>query len=263
MLTQAPHQARLARLPPSGLSPRAAPDTLPYATPRLMVLKDIFDITPAEEVGQLSSQQLLPRIAARLPAEGVRVLDLGCGDGRSFDWFRRSFVNCSWIGLDIEDSPEVRSRRRQDCEFRSYNGVDIPFPDQAFDVVFSNQVFEHVRYPERLLAEVRRVLSLGGMFIGSVSYLEPYHSYSIFNFTPYGWYEINKASGLVPELMAAGIDSISLIRRSIDRRVEESSWWKLSPLNQQILADPALSAQEKNYKMLMYAGHIVFVCRKP
>jgi ubiquinone/menaquinone biosynthesis C-methylase UbiE len=227
------------------------------------VLKEILDITPADEVGQLSSQRLLPRIAARLPATGVRVLDLGCGDGRSFDWFERSFTRCSWTGLDIEDSPEVRSRRRQDCVFESYNGVDIPFADQSFDVVFSNQVFEHVRHPERLLGEVRRVLSPGGLFVGSVSYLEPYHSYSLFNFTPYGWYVINRASGLVPELMAAGIDSLSLIRRSIDRQEEDRSWWTLSPLNQQILADPALSIQEKNYKMLMYAGHIVFVSRKP
>ena len=243
--------------------PAPATDPTKLLASHRTVLKEIFAITPADEAGQLSSQRLLPRIAPRLPATGVRVLDLGCGDGRSFDWFQRSFTQFSWTGLDIEDSPEVRSRRRQDCTFQSYNGVDIPFPDQSFDVVFSNQVFEHVRHPERLLAEVRRVLSPGGLFVGSVSYLEPYHSYSLFNFTPYGWYQINQASGLVPELMAAGIDALSLIRRSIDRQVEERSWWTLSPLNQQILADPALSIQEKNYKMLMYAGHIVFVSRKP
>jgi hypothetical protein len=63
--------------------------------------------------------------------------------------------------------------------------------------------------------------------------------------------------------MAAGIDALSLIQRSIDRQVEERSWWTLSPLNQQIITDPSLSIQEKNYKMLMYAGHIVFISRKP
>lgn len=42
--------------------------------------------------------------------------------------------------------------------------------------------------PESLLADVTRVLRPGGAFVGSVSCLEPYHSFSYWNFTPYGWY---------------------------------------------------------------------------
>lgn len=144
----------------------------------------------------------------------------------------------------------------------SYNGTEIPFPEDEFDIIFSNQVFEHVRYPEKLLIEVSRTLKPSGQFLGSVSYLEPYHSYSFFNYTPYGWYQLTQACGLRLELLAAGIDSLALINRSLDRTQEESSWWKTSPLNKKIIEDDSLTIKQKNYKMLMYAGHMVFVARK-
>jgi hypothetical protein len=31
------------------------------------------------------------------------------------------------------------------------------------------------------------VLKVGGYLVGSVSHLEPYHGYSTFNYTPYGF----------------------------------------------------------------------------
>jgi SAM-dependent methyltransferase len=226
-------------------------------------IAEIFKIVPSDVARQYSSRMLLSMIAARFPLSSLKILDLGCGDGRSFDWCQQAFPDCNWIGLDIEDSPEVRSRRRADCVFRSYNGTDIPISNGELDVVFSNQVFEHVRHPDRLLAEVHRVLRPGGVFIGSVSYLEPYHSYSIFNFTPYGWYQINKSNGLQLEMMAAGIDSLSLIRRSLYRPPEDPALWRLSPLNREIIDDLRLTPKEKNYKMLMYAGHMVFIAYRP
>jgi SAM-dependent methyltransferase len=41
----------------------------------------------------------------------------------------------------------------------------IPYPDQWFDVVVTNQVFEHVADPPPALREIRRVLKPGGVFI--------------------------------------------------------------------------------------------------
>lgn len=44
-----------------------------------------------------------------------------------------------------------------------YDGVNIPFPDQSFDVVFSSNVLEHVQELPALLREVRRVLRPDGV----------------------------------------------------------------------------------------------------
>lgn len=226
------------------------------------LMKEIYDLVPKDVVQQYNSRKVIHRIAPEYENQRLRILDLGSGDGKSLDLFRQVFSSFNWIGLDIEDSPEALSRKRTDGEFRYYDGVNIPFDDASFNMVFSNQVFEHVRYPEKLLSEVRRVLSKDGLFVGSVSYLEPYHSFSYFNYTPWGWYHLIKDCGLQLELLAGGIDSISLIKRSIDYSSASNSWWNLSPLNKDIMNDEALSIQQKNYKILMNAGHIAFCARK-
>ncbi|AFQ48278.1 class I SAM-dependent methyltransferase [Burkholderia cepacia] len=227
-----------------------------------MYLKEIWDLVPSGRPQQYSSAELLHSLRDQFAGRKIKVLDFGCGDGKSIDWFAGSGIAAEWKGLDIEDSPEVRTRIRTDGEFHSYDGVHIPFPDESFDVVFSHQVFEHVRYPERVLREIVRSLKPGGLFIGSVSYLEPLHSYSIFNFTPYGWYTINVENGLMPTMLAGSIDSLGLIGRSLGYQMP-SDLWECSPLNKSIIADDSLNDKAKNYKILMNAGHMVFMSVKP
>jgi ubiquinone/menaquinone biosynthesis C-methylase UbiE len=38
----------------------------------------------------------------------------------------------------------------------TFDGVNLPFGDDDFDLVYCKQVLEHVRHPEPLLAEVGR-----------------------------------------------------------------------------------------------------------
>ena len=137
---------------------------------------------------------------------GPRVLDLGCGTGSSIDLFKRILPGSAWTGVDIEASPEVNGRTRTDGTFVSYDGEYLPFEDASFDLVF----FEHLRFPEKLLAEVTRVLAPGGRFIGSTSALEPHHSYSYWCFTPWGFRVLLEDAGMKLERMAPGIDSLTL-----------------------------------------------------
>ena len=44
-------------------------------------------------------------------------------------------------------------------------GSALPFPAESFDVVIALWVLEHLSQPERVLAEVRRVLAPGGHFL--------------------------------------------------------------------------------------------------
>ncbi|MGH2512443.1 MAG: class I SAM-dependent methyltransferase, partial [Candidatus Limnocylindrales bacterium] len=126
-----------------------------------------------------------------------QVMDLGCGRGDSVDRFRRHDPDVDWIGVDIADSQEALQRRRSDANFVTYDGRHLPFPDASFDVVYSSQVLEHVRDPLGQLREIGRVLRPGGALVGSTSQLEPYHSHSFWNYTPYGFVTLCADAGLL------------------------------------------------------------------
>lgn len=192
-----------------------------------------------------------------------RVLDLGCGDGRSIDLFKSELPAALWTGVDIESSPEVLSRRRTDGTFLTFDGINLPFAAETFGLVYSYQVFEHVRYPEALLAEVRRVLGKGGLLIGQTSQLEPYHSFSYWNFTVFGFRKLLEAAGLRLLVLRPGIDGITLIQRSFHGRAKEwAKWFSTdSPLNIEIentLANKR-PPRTRNFRKLLYCGQFIFV----
>ena len=48
----------------------------------------------------------------------------------------------------------------------------LPFSKGAFDTIFCISVLEHIKYPEKLIAEAMRVLEPGGKFIITLDYSE-------------------------------------------------------------------------------------------
>ena len=196
----------------------------------------------------------------------LHVLDLGCGEGDSVDMFKRVMPSALWHGVDIESSPEVQRRTRRDISFDTFDGINLPYGDNFFDIIYTNQVLEHVRYPDRLLPHVARTLKPGGLFIGGVSYLEPYHSRSIFNFTPYGLSCVIEGAGLKLLEIRPGIDAFSLITRQIlgGPRILDFLF-NISPLNVVIgligavtMLPPAMTAFVK----LQYCGQFCFLATK-
>ena len=69
-------------------------------------------------------------------------------------------------GVDISRELIAESRRwHGDLPIQPVDGVRLPFPDAAFDIVLSFDVFEHIRDSDAHLAEVRRVLRPGGSYL--------------------------------------------------------------------------------------------------
>jgi len=195
------------------------------------------------------------------------ILDFGCGVGSSLDFFAKTLAGSKWTGVDIEESPEVNARTRTDGQFFTYDGVNLPFEDQSFELVYSNQVLEHVRHPEKVLAEISRVLTKDGVFIGQTSQLEPYHSYSMFNFTVYGFKRICEDNGLAVEMFRPSIDGVTLIERSLKERPAYFSRWfaEETPINseiERIARKESRSIAVMNYRKLLHSGQFCFVCSK-
>ena len=146
-----------------------------------------------------SAMQLVALIYPR--HSSASVLDLGCGEGGSRSAFLQLDAAVEWRGVDIEDSPEVNSRTDAIEGISAFDGVNLPYQDDYFDIIYCHQVLEHVAFPHELMKEVARVLRPGGAFVGSVSYLEPYHSFSNFNFTPMGFLLVTENAGLETRLL--------------------------------------------------------------
>lgn len=101
---------------------------------------------------------VLEWLAAR-PDE--RILDLGCGDGQLTE--RIAASGASVTAIDAS-SQMVAAARALGIAADEGSAESLPYPDGAFDAVFSNAVLHWVRGQDAMLAQVRRVLRPGGRF---------------------------------------------------------------------------------------------------
>jgi SAM-dependent methyltransferase len=213
-----------------------------------------------------SRPALADHYAGRLRAR--RVMDLGCGAGDSVDLFRSVHPDVSWVGVDIERSPEVAERTRDDAEFVTFDGRGLPFDDASFDLVYCKQVLEHVEHPRELVAEVARVLRRGGHLAGSTSQLEAFHSFSIFNWTPYGFTRVAEDAGLEVIELRPVIDGFTLVAwRALGLPRFFYRWWahESPPYRLMELAARAmrLDVRTRNQIKLVLSGQFAFLARRP
>jgi SAM-dependent methyltransferase len=230
------------------------------------LLGELGSAIPGDHSRQSLASDYIRPLLERSGNHPPRVLDLGCGAGDSVDAFRAVDPEVGWIGLDLPDSPEVSTRTRADAEFQSFDGVAIPLADASIDLVYSKQVFEHVRRPRELLLEVARVLAPGGTFVGSTSQLEPFHSYSFWNYTPYGFAALAEEAGLELLELRPGIDALALIvRRATGRPAFMNRWWAHeSPFNRLIglgRRPLRLDDRQLNAIKLVLCGQFCFLAR--
>ncbi|MFZ5433313.1 MAG: class I SAM-dependent methyltransferase [Calditrichota bacterium] len=89
-----------------------------------------------------------------------RVLDAGCGEGIVYRAMRERGWQGEWTGFDFSaEAVEFARIASPDANWLHASAYEIPFPDQAFDLVFSSQVLEHLPNPEVPLSEYNRVSS--------------------------------------------------------------------------------------------------------
>ncbi len=103
-------------------------------------------------------------------ARGKMVLDVACGTGYGLAYMVGEGAERG-VGVDL--SPEAVSYAQErftsngrTC-FICADAVRMPFFDSSFDVVVSFETIEHIRKYARFLAECRRVLKEGGLFVCS------------------------------------------------------------------------------------------------
>jgi len=104
-------------------------------------------------------QRRLEMVRRYVPLEGARILDVGCGLGL---YVRAMSAYSSDVhGVDV-DPERVAQASALLPNIREALAEALPYPDDTFDLVFSNEVLEHVASDRVAVREAWRVLKPGG-----------------------------------------------------------------------------------------------------
>ena len=102
--------------------------------------------------------------------DGEKVLDLGCGNGRYFEFFKNKSIE--YIGVDSsEELVKIAQKKYPGVKFQIADALKLPFPDNYFDKIYSIAVLHHIPSEElriRFLEEAKRVLKQDGYLILTV-----------------------------------------------------------------------------------------------
>ena len=114
-----------------------------------------------------------------------KILDVGCGEAP----YRNLFESCEYIGIDVEGASHDDNLKKTDIFF---NGTDIPFPDDTFDMVILSEVLEHVENADRIISEISRVLKKTGVLYLTIPFVWDEHAipYDFRRLTTFGLRQI-------------------------------------------------------------------------
>lgn len=98
------------------------------------------------------------------PISDRRILNVG-GSAGAVDNFLADHV-ATVVGVDIDEQAIEHAKAtfsKDNLEFRVADALNLPFDDGSFDVVICSHVYEHVPDPEKMFAEIHRVLRPAGV----------------------------------------------------------------------------------------------------
>lgn len=104
-------------------------------------------------------------LVSRFAPQGAKILDLGCGNGISSRLLNQSGFEV--VGTDISPLFLEDARQWENSKLR-YEVCDVlalPYADESFDVICSNELVEHLPDVETALSEMVRVVCKGGKVV--------------------------------------------------------------------------------------------------
>ena len=116
-----------------------------------------------------------PEMLSSFPSDAKTVLDVGCGEGDFAMSIKKLFKTETW-GIEYMTEAGTIAKNKLDnvligpCE----NFID-ELPDNYFDVIYFNDVLEHLVDPYEVLKKIKSKLSKNGVIISSIPNIR-YHS---------------------------------------------------------------------------------------
>ncbi len=103
----------------------------------------------------------------KLIGTGKRILEVGCRSGNLTQYYH-SGNQVTGVDVDRNALIEFEKRLALKAKWVDIDSEPLPFEDDHFDTVVFSEVMEHLRFPQKALCEIARVLTKNGTLIGSV-----------------------------------------------------------------------------------------------
>jgi arsenite methyltransferase len=147
------------------------------------------------------------RLDAWLAGERKIILDAGCGSGYSaLLFFGKHLKKHDYLGVDISNAVELAKERFQEYgypgNFLQLSLLDLPFPDESVDIIFSEGVLHHTDNTGKAIAYLAKKLKKGGRFL----------------------FYVYKKKAVIREF------TDDYIRRQLSQMTNEEAWEALKPL---------------------------------
>ncbi len=120
------------------------------------------------EAHRYTTEWHIPSAADFAGAQGLKVLEIGCGLGTDGAQFAQA--GAEYTGVDLTEAAVDLARRRFDLfdlhgNFRTADAENLDFSDESFDIVYSHGVLHHTPDTGKAIDEIHRVLRPGGRAI--------------------------------------------------------------------------------------------------
>ena len=88
----------------------------------------------------------------------VTILDVGCGEGFSLVNLRRNKIGKIYEGVDYShDAIRLGKKLYPKLNIKLGNIYELPYKNNAFDLIICTEVLEHLEKPHKALSEIKRV----------------------------------------------------------------------------------------------------------
>lgn len=139
------------------------------------------------------------------------ILDVGCASGWFLEQIRIQYPKADCTGIDVyKKAIEWGKSHYKSLELIHADAHNLPLPNESFDLVICAEVLEHVVEPEKVLKEINRVLTPGGIAI-----IEMDTGNLLFHLAWYWWTHLRH--GVWKDAHIHAFDTKKLERMIIDR----------------------------------------------
>lgn len=113
----------------------------------------------------------------------IEVLECGCGPGVVTCEIAKKVINGNVIGIDIDEDQinsnniKVSESSFKNLKFEVANILELPYPNNFFDIVYMQALIVHIKSPINAIREVYRVLKNDGL----IAIREPIMDKTIFS----------------------------------------------------------------------------------